>query len=74
MLSKKAELWRISCHEHAYFKAVEELGDRTSNISDGPDRMDRAKEVVREGKEDAGYRPHGTHWSPVFFADKAVVV
>ena len=25
VLSKKAELWRISCHEHAYFKAVEEL-------------------------------------------------
>ena len=23
VLSKKAELWRISCHEHAYFKAVE---------------------------------------------------
>ena len=22
VLSKKAELWRISCHEHAYFKAV----------------------------------------------------
>ena len=28
VLSKKAELWRISCHEHAYFKAVEELNDQ----------------------------------------------
>ena len=28
VLSKKAELWRISCHEHAYFKAVEELSQR----------------------------------------------
>ena len=41
VLSKKAELWRISCR----------------NISDGPDRMDRAKGGSR-GEGSTGYRPH----------------
>ena len=42
VLSKKAELWRISCHEHAYFKAVEELNDQGGSRGEGS----------------TGYRPH----------------
>ena len=55
VLSKKAELWRISCHEHAYFKAVEELNDQDVEtfLTDLTEWIE--PKVVREG---TGYRPH----------------
>ena len=51
VLSKKAELWRISCHEHAYFKAVEELNDQDVEtfLTDLTEWIE--PKVVREGKE-----------------------
>lgn len=56
VLSKKAELWRISCHEHAYFKAVEELNDQDVEtfLTDLTEWIE--PKVVREGS--TGYRPH----------------
>lgn len=51
VLSKKAELWRISCHEHAYFKAVEKLNDQDVEtfLTDLTEWIE--PKVVREGKE-----------------------
>lgn len=66
VLSKKAELWRISCHEHAYFKAVEELNDQDVEtfLTDLTEWIE--PKVVREGRK---YRipTTCTRWSPVFF-------
>ena len=61
VLSKKAELWRISCHEHAYFKAVEELNDQ-----DVETFLTDLTEWFARGRK---YRipTTCTRWSPVFF-------
>ena len=57
VLSKKAELWRISCHEHAYFKVVEELNDQDVEtfLTDLTEWIE--PKVVRE-EGSTGYRPH----------------
>lgn len=67
VLSKKAELWRISCHEHAYFKAVEELNDQDVEtfLTDLTEWIE--PKVVREGKEVPDTRPHVHAGHPIFF-------
>ena len=58
VLSKKAELWRISCHEHAYFKAVEELNDQDVEtfLTDLTEWIEPKGGSRGEGS--TGYRPH----------------
>ena len=72
VLSKKAELWRISCHEHAYFKAVEELNDQDVEtfLTDLTEWIE--PKVVREGKEVPDTDHMYTLVTGIFFADKPV--
>ena len=72
MLSKKAELWRISCHEHAYFKAVEELNDQDVEtfLTDLTEWIEPKGGSRGEGS--TGYRPHVHAGHRYFFADKPV--
>ena len=72
VLSKKAELWRISCPEHAYFKAVEELNDQDVEtfLTDLTEWIE--PKVVREGKEVPDTDHMYTLVTGIFFADKPV--
>ena len=65
-------LWRISCHEHAYFKAVEELNDQDVEtfLTDLTEWIE--PKVVREGKEVPDTDHMYTLVTGIFFADKPV--